>query len=54
MSIHLLDGLGIPTLSVFAGQIFVGFRYIGDFPGLTVVLQFLARAQGDGVQVDGL
>jgi hypothetical protein len=43
----------IPTLPVFAGQIFVCLGQVGDLSGLTVVKQFLARPQGDGVQVYG-
>src|SRR5215469_15385738 len=46
--------VGIPTLPVFADQIFVGFRQVGDLPGLAIVKQSLARPQGDGVQVNGL
>src|SRR3954452_21953000 len=46
--------VGIPTIPVFADQIFVGFRQVGDLPGLTIVKQFLARPQGDGVKVNGL
>ena len=47
-------GLGIPTLAVFAGQILIGIRQVGDLLGRAVVEQFFARPQCDRIQVHGL
>lgn len=52
--LRFLCRLGIPTLAVFAGQIFVGIRQVCDLLGRAVVEQFLSRPQCDRIQVHGL
>ncbi len=53
-SLRFSCGLGIPTLAVFAGQIFIGVRQVGDLLGRAVVEQFIARPQCNRIQVHGL
>ena len=43
----------LPSFAILARQILVRLRHVRDFHVLGVVQQFLARPQGDGVQVDG-
>lgn len=49
-----LDGFEIPTRPVFAGQVFVCIRVVGDSAGSGIVSQCGTRAKGDRVEIDGL